>query len=87
MPRQCQLRFGCLAYDFVEKSARGELLVSSEKNLRAMVVPEVLLSDTGVRCNIHAATAEGEIPLRFDYKRSFQRSVGEDTQALAGAIL
>lgn len=87
MSGQCDPHVGCLAYHPLEQSAGPQVLTSSKKSLRKMALFKISLHDAGAEHGFHAASIQEEISAGFNHQRAVKRSVGEDTQTVAGAIL
>lgn len=81
------MHVGRLAYPPVEQSAGRQVFGPSEKSLRTMAIFKIPLYDAGTQYSVHAASTEKEVPVGTDYQRPLERAVGEDTQAVVGAVL
>lgn len=87
VPGQRDLHVGRMAYRSVGEGAGRQVLALSEKGLRAMAVFKIPVHDADAQHGVHAAAAEEEVPAGTGHQRHHERAVGEDTQAVVGAVL
>lgn len=52
-----------------------------------MAVFKISLHDAGAEHGFHAASIQKEVSAGFNHQRPVKRSVGEDIQTVAGAVL